>query len=62
MHRTIYNTLLPPTGWHLISFPPPQGLYWRTLRHDQIFFLMVLRGENRSTLSDFTDSQFKLFR
>ena len=24
MHRKIYNILLPPTGWHLIPFPPPQ--------------------------------------
>ena len=40
MHRTIYNTLPPPppsTGWHLISFPSPQRVYGRTLRHNKIF-------------------------
>ena len=37
MHRSIYNILLPRTGWHLIPFPPPQRVYGRTLRHNQIF-------------------------
>ena len=37
MHRAIYNILLPRTGWHLIPFPPPQRVYGRTLRHNQIF-------------------------
>ena len=37
MHRAIYNMLLPRTGWHLIPFPPPQRVYGRTLRHNQIF-------------------------
>ena len=37
MHRAIYNKLLPRTGWHLIPFPPPQRVYGRTLRHNQIF-------------------------
>ena len=37
MHRAIYNILLPRTGWHLILFPPPQRVYGRTLRHNQIF-------------------------
>ena len=37
MHRAIYNILLPRTGWHLIPFPPPQRVYERTLRHNQIF-------------------------
>ena len=27
MHRTIYNLLLRPTGWHLIPFPAPQRVY-----------------------------------
>ena len=37
MHRAIYNILLPRTGWHLIPFPPPQRVYGRMLRHNQIF-------------------------
>ena len=37
MHRAIYNILLPLTGWHLIPFSPPQRVYGRTLRHNQIF-------------------------
>ena len=43
MHRAIYNILLPRTGWHLIPFPPPQRVYGRTLRHNQIFLPMVPR-------------------
>ena len=37
MHCAIYNILLPRMGWHLIPFPPPQRVYGRTLRHNQIF-------------------------
>ena len=37
MHPTIYNTLPPSTGWHLIPFPSPQRVYGRKLHHNKIF-------------------------
>ena len=30
IHRTIYNILLPPMGWHLITFHIPQRVYGGT--------------------------------
>ena len=70
MHRTIYNTLRPSTGWHLIPFPSPQRVYGRKLHHNkifsdgyfivyQIFLPMELRCARFFTKSTF-DSSLKL--